>query len=138
MLAVGDDGLLRVAADDPDLAAFALHVDPLGVGAGLDENDPARRRRVGDERRLTDRLLQRGEVAGAVRRHDRIRWGRAQAAGQTQAREATVPGVYSGQLRMTGLNARGQQVHDHPGHEVSGTADDEEDAVTDFDLPSAV
>ena len=40
VLVVDDDGLLPVLADHMDVAALALDVDALAVGAGLDEDDP--------------------------------------------------------------------------------------------------
>ena len=62
---------MMVAADE-DVTALALDVDALLVGAGLDEDDPARVVDPGAHRRLADGLLHGGVLAGAVGSDDGV------------------------------------------------------------------
>src|SRR6188768_176061 len=53
-----------------------------------------------------------------------------------KARSArTTAGFIAGLGQLYRFELRGQHVHDHPGKQVDGTADHEEDAIAQLDLP---
>jgi hypothetical protein len=104
---VGDDGLRRVLARDEQVAALALHVDALEVGAGLDQDDPARIGGAGAHGRGADGLLHGGVVPGAVERDDGVglRGRGDQGRGQAEQEEAEAPAVAAVSDRRAGQAA---------------------------------